>query len=175
MFKQPVVGMTLEKGDSEVVFDQIYMRSSVFFQVKSAATPKTGPTTPQAAKYQDKHLTIRIYGRNEDKKKDELLGEREILISSYGGKIRSPMECVMEKGTIKKNRLHLLISVVSEEQADKLGLSGTFGDAQIDTSSSQANFLDEIVEINNTLQELPKTPKVESPEKQSPEKSSPVK
>jgi hypothetical protein len=29
----------------------------------------------------------------------------------------------MEKGAIKKNRLHLLITVVSQEQAEKLGLS----------------------------------------------------
>ena len=119
------------------------MRSSVFFKEKTASTPKGAPTTPQAAKYQDKHLTIKIYGKNEDTQKEQLLGEREILISSYGGKVKSPMECVMEKGVIKKNRLHLLISVVSQEQAEKLGLSEALN-AQIDTSSSQANFSDEI-------------------------------
>jgi hypothetical protein len=69
-FKSKVEGMTIQKGDSEVVLNMTYMRSSVFFKEKTASTPKTGPTTPQAAKYQEKHLTIKIYGKNEDTHKD---------------------------------------------------------------------------------------------------------
>jgi hypothetical protein len=35
--------------------------------------------------YQEKHLTIKIYGREE--KKEFLLGEKKLLISTYPGKI----------------------------------------------------------------------------------------
>ena len=50
--------MTIQKGGSDVEFDLVYMRSCVFFKEKTASTLKGASTTPQAAKYQDKHQTI---------------------------------------------------------------------------------------------------------------------
>jgi len=123
----------------------------------------------------DKDLWIRLYGRTDDKK-EALLGEREMNIANYTHKVSTPTEIVLEKGTLKKNKMYLAISVVSQEQFDKLDLNETGEPTMRDSSMSMANFkVDDVSPRKDSIKQSPVTPKVETPGKQLPEKPSPIK
>ena len=67
-------GLTIFKGDQSIDLQAVFCKSSVFHKKKK-----------DEISYQEKHLTIKIYGREE--KKEFLLGEKKLLISTYPGKI----------------------------------------------------------------------------------------
>ena len=72
--KEDLPGLWILKGDQSIDLQAVFCKSSVFYKKKK-----------DEISYQEKHLTIKIYGREE--KKEFFFLYQKLLISTYPGKI----------------------------------------------------------------------------------------